>query len=806
MNRRLANALLVGFLALFSLCASSQTQQGTAFSYQGELDQNGDGISGNTDMVFSLFDATTDGNKIGSSLSFTAATGNPVDVQNGVFSVILDFGAPAFITPVSDQRFLEVTVNGNVLVPRTAIENAPYALQSQTAELAYSVPNASIGSAQIVTSQVQQRVNGTCASGLSISAIAANGTVSCQASSGTITGVTAGSGLVGGGNSGAVTLSVDPTAVQSRVNGSCATGSGIRVVNSDGSVSCQLGNAGTITGVIAGSGLSGGGASGTVSLAVAPPVTLNGTSNPLLSVSNAAAATGSAAQFQNTSTTNSAATIGVTTNGTGYAIDASSQNNVGVHGSGLQAGVRGDSTATSGSGVYGVDAVGTGVVGSGYVAGVEGVSTGLGSGVIGNTNNLGYYGVNGNNSAGVGVFGSGTTGVTGVASSASGYGVSGRNPTGVGVYGSGQTSGVTGTSSSTSGVGVQGINTSAIGINGVGGFIGVTGSSSSPYGYGVGGSNPTGIGVFGSSTSAAAVEGASSSGAGVVGTSQTGIGVQGSTASNTSFAISGTNTTPDAGSPSSSYGAVYGNSPNKGSGVVGISDSGYGVYGRSDNTAGWFDGTLFATFITSPEIAGSLVYAGNNVVDENNPSLDNSGYTFLQDTTVNGDLYVTGHLYKTSGFFRIDHPLDPANKYLVHSFVESPDMKNIYDGIATLDGRGEAWVELPGYFEAMNQDFRYQLTAIGRPALSLYVADEISGNRFRIAGGTTGQRISWQVTASRNDAYAKAYPMQVEVDKGAQRGKYLHPELFGEPASKAIYTQPEHPRPTGLPAKVAVQP
>jgi hypothetical protein len=45
-------------------------------------------------------------------------------------------------------------------------------------------------------------------------------------------------------------------------------------------------------------------------------------------------------------------------------------------------------------------------------------------------------------------------------------------------------------------------------------------------------------------------------------------------------------------------------------------------------------------------------------------------------------------------FFRIDHPLDPANKYLNHSAVESPDMKNIYDGVVTLDADGEAVVEL----------------------------------------------------------------------------------------------------------------
>jgi hypothetical protein len=48
---------------------------------------------------------------------------------------------------------------------------------------------------------------------------------------------------------------------------------------------------------------------------------------------------------------------------------------------------------------------------------------------------------------------------------------------------------------------------------------------------------------------------------------------------------------------------------------------------------------------------------------------------------VGGDLYASGMITKSSGSFKIDHPLDPANKYLSHSFVESPDMMNIYNGV-----------------------------------------------------------------------------------------------------------------------------
>ncbi len=39
-----------------------------------------------------------------------------------------------------------------------------------------------------------------------------------------------------------------------------------------------------------------------------------------------------------------------------------------------------------------------------------------------------------------------------------------------------------------------------------------------------------------------------------------------------------------------------------------------------------------------------------------------------------GNLSIAGNLSKRGGAFKIDHPLDPENKYLSHSFVESPDM------------------------------------------------------------------------------------------------------------------------------------
>jgi len=151
-----------------------------------------------------------------------------------------------------------------------------------------------------------------------------------------------------------------------------------------------------------------------------------------------------------------------------------------------------------------------------------------------------------------------------------------------------------------------------------------------------------------------------------------------------------------------------------------------------------------------------------------------------------GKLEVQGMLIKSAGSFRIDHPLDPANKYLSHSFVESPDMMNVYNGNVIIDANGEAVVVLPDWFEALNKDFRYQLTCLGEFA-PIYIAQKIQGNRFKIAGGKPGMEISWQVTGIRDDRYAQAHRIPVEEGKAAiERGYYLHPELYGQPEEKQI--------------------
>jgi hypothetical protein len=160
--------------------------------------------------------------------------------------------------------------------------------------------------------------------------------------------------------------------------------------------------------------------------------------------------------------------------------------------------------------------------------------------------------------------------------------------------------------------------------------------------------------------------------------------------------------------------------------------------------------------------------------------------TFSGNVSITGNLSVTGTVSKTGGSFKIDHPVDPANKYLSHSFVESPDMMNIYNGNVVTDGHGIAWVELPGYFTALNRDFRYQLTVIGVFAQAI-VAQKINSNHFMIKTSKPNIEVSWQVTGIRQDAYANAHRIAVEEDKPAdERGHYLHPELFGQEKEKTV--------------------
>jgi hypothetical protein len=211
---------------------------------------------------------------------------------------------------------------------------------------------------------------------------------------------------------------------------------------------------------------------------------------------------------------------------------------------------------------------------------------------------------------------------------------------------------------------------------------------------------------------------------------------------------------------------TFGGNGDPNSGTAG----GTGIYGQG---GGGTNGDGYGGYF----IGGSQSLYGHGIVANGG-----SGYAGY----FNGDVNVTGNLAKGGGSFKIDHPLDPANKYLYHSFVESPDMMNIYNGTVALDANGEAVIPMPEWFGVLNRDFRYQLTCIGGFA-PIYIAEELANNQFKIGGGRAGLKVSWQVTGIRQDAWANAHRIPVEEQKDAhERGFYIHPELYGAPAEKQI--------------------
>jgi hypothetical protein len=338
---------------------------------------------------------------------------------------------------------------------------------------------------------------------------------------------------------------------------------------------------------------------------------------------------------------------------------------------------------------------------------------------------------------------------------------------------------------------------------------GVSGSSVTGTGlYGTSGSG--GIGVYGYNETNEAIRGysltgkavyawANGAGTGLHAKSVTGIGasIESGVTSDSGYALNAVNTGGGHASHFSTGGvnafaiwasntgggtAILSQGNSGGQGMVGLTDSGSGVLGMASTSGSGVYGESFTGYGVEGFASGATAYAGY----------------FTGKVNVTGNLTVVG-----TKSFRIDHPLDPLNKYLQHAAVESSDVKNMYDGVAVLDEAGEAWVTLPVWFEALNGEFRYQLTPMGAPFVP-YVAEELAGNRFKIAGGMAGRKVSWQVTGIRHDAYAAAHPMEVEPAKPAtEQGKYLAPEAYGQPPDTGIgfRSRPVMPTPAAEPIK-----
>jgi len=341
--------------------------------------------------------------------------------------------------------------------------------------------------------------------------------------------------------------------------------------------------------------------------------------------------------------------------------------------------------------------------------------------------------------------------------------------------GSGAASGVTaimGEATATAGggfsAGVRGVNRSTTGLG-----IGTVGYQAGS-GYGVYGEAPSGYGLVGSSNSGYGLYSTSSSSYGAYISSSSGTGAYITSSSGLAL-VAGSGdvlvyNTLTAGRTS------VGNSNN---GVNAYSTAGIGIYGNSTASAGGamlgegryigVQGTTTGTDVNRQAIRG-----------------ENSGSTTGYAGVFTGTVGVFGTLTKTAGSFQIDDPIDPANKFLVHSFVESPDMKNIYDGIAITDGSGEAVVTMPAWFQSLNIDFRYQLTCINQFAQAI-ILKEMSGNQFVIKTDKPNVKVSWQVTGTRNDPYARDNRLPVEKPKtGNDRGKYIYPQGYGYGPESAL--------------------
>lgn len=227
-------------------------------------------------------------------------------------------------------------------------------------------------------------------------------------------------------------------------------------------------------------------------------------------------------------------------------------------------------------------------------------------------------------------------------------------------------------------------------------------------------------------------------------------------------------------------------SANGGNGTATGNYGGAGIVARGGNSG------------TSGEKGGDGIdaYAGTSGFSLSGPDAvygdQTASYGYAGD--FNGNVTVSGTFSNPAAVTKIDDPMDAANKYFFQATVSSSEMKNIYDGNAVTDGSGNAVVTLPAWFEAYNGEFRYQLTAIGQPARA-WISSEISNNMFSIKTDRPNVKISWQVTGVRQDAWAKAHPVQLEVEKAPEdKGRYIHPELYGH-ADEPSIAQTHHPRP-----------
>lgn len=219
---------------------------------------------------------------------------------------------------------------------------------------------------------------------------------------------------------------------------------------------------------------------------------------------------------------------------------------------------------------------------------------------------------------------------------------------------------------------------------------------------------------------------------------------------------------------SGQYTAISGGSFNTASGNYGV------VAGGNYNLAsGPYSGIVAGIRDTA---VGYYAFATNSYSKV--PSGYNNSAAFNGQTATASNQLRCGTLSKSGGSFTIDHPLDPYNKILNHYFVESPQMPNLYYGSVVIGANGRAEVRLPDYFSALNRNPMVQLTGVG--TANVYLAEDINGNRFVIAG-PPGTKVYWTAMGERQDVAAEAIRrlMPVEQIKNSElRGRMLDDEFL----------------------------
>lgn len=313
---------------------------GSGFTYQGRLLDGGNPANGQYDLRFTLFDALTGGNQVGTPVTLSNQT-----VTNGLFTVTLDFGAATFR---GDARFLQIEVQRNgggfvLLSPRQPLTPAPYAMSLMPGAVISATTTSNVFTVSNNGSGIGIRGSSTSSSGVEGDSVSGSGVTGFTSSStsGAVSGTNLGSG---------------PGVV-----GTNPSGTGVLATGGNGVFSTGVANNGAGVWGIANTGPNAAGVYGTSS-----------SGRGVWGISTANNGIGTYGRAD----TGPVAVGAYGTSSSGYGVGGVSTANDGI-------GVVGKAdTGTAAVGVYGISGSGTGVEGLG-VLGVRGATEStVGAGVL----------------------------------------------------------------------------------------------------------------------------------------------------------------------------------------------------------------------------------------------------------------------------------------------------------------------------------------------------------------------------------------------------------------------------------------